>query len=69
MEVNYWYLAFKSLEKLIVDVGLMLAFHCDQYSKFLNSFGILRTLQMDVMISSSILVIIDTKICDFDITQ
>lgn len=32
---QYFYVAFKSLGKLIFDVGLMLAFHCDRYGKVL----------------------------------
>lgn len=35
LNCNYC-LAFKALGKLILDVGLMLAFHCDQYGKFSN---------------------------------
>lgn len=28
-----WLVAFKALGKLILDVGLMLAYHCDLYGK------------------------------------
>ena len=31
--IYLWYVAFKALGKLIFDIGLMLAYHCDQYGK------------------------------------
>ena len=34
MRFDNWFAAFKALGKLILDVGLMLAYHCDQYGKF-----------------------------------